>query len=154
MPTGGRGPARAAAHSATTSNSRAVSSIGPMPAFPRFDRPPPWPADCAQSVRSAGAGSGVRSTMAPFTATLFGTIWQQAPSPIDTALKTRRGPAPLIERLNRELARALATDQAKAWFRGQGATVLGGTPADFAKRIEMDYQRWGDVIRAAGIKAE
>jgi hypothetical protein len=86
--------------------------------------------------------------------TLFGTIWQQAPSPIDTALKTRRGPAPLIERLNRELARALATDQAKAWFRGQGATVLGGTPADFAKRIEMDYQRWGDVIRAAGIKAE
>ena len=63
-------------------------------------------------------------------------------------------PAPLIERLNRELAHALATDQAKAWFRGQGATMLGGTPADFAKRIEVDYQRWGDVIRAAGIKAE
>jgi tripartite-type tricarboxylate transporter receptor subunit TctC len=63
-------------------------------------------------------------------------------------------PAPLIERLNRELARALATDQAKAWFRGQGATVLGGTPADFAKRIEADYRRWGEVIREAGIKAE
>ena len=63
-------------------------------------------------------------------------------------------PAPLIERLNRELARALATDQAKAWFRDQGATTLGGTPADFAKRIEADYQRWGDVIRAAGINAE
>ena len=42
----------------------------------------------------------------------------------------------------------------KAWFLSQGATVLGGTPADFAKRIEMDYQRWGDVIRAAGIMAE
>lgn len=63
-------------------------------------------------------------------------------------------PAPLIERLNRELARALATDQAKAWFRGQGATVLGGTSADFAKRIAADYQRWGEVIREAGIKAE
>ena len=63
-------------------------------------------------------------------------------------------PAPLIERLNRELARALATEQAKAWFHSQGATVQGGTPADFAKRIEMDYQRWGDVIRAAGIMAE
>jgi tripartite-type tricarboxylate transporter receptor subunit TctC len=55
-------------------------------------------------------------------------------------------PAPLIERLNRELVRALATDQAKAWFRSQGASVLGGTPADFAKRIEADYQRWGDII--------
>ena len=70
-------------------------------------------------------------------------------------LAVRAGtPTPLIERLNRELARALATDTTKAWFLSQGATVLGGTPADFAKRIEMDYQRWGDVIRAAGIKAE
>lgn len=63
-------------------------------------------------------------------------------------------PMPLIERLNREFARALATDQTRAWFRGQGATVLGGSPADFAKRIDADYQRWGEVIRAAGIKAE
>lgn len=63
-------------------------------------------------------------------------------------------PAPLVERLNRALARALATDQAKAWFRAQSASVLGGTPADFRARIEADYQRWGDVIRAAGIKAE
>ena len=55
---------------------------------------------------------------------------------------------------NRELARALATDPAKAWFRGQGATVLGGTSADFARRIEADHKRWGDVIRSAGIKAE
>jgi tripartite-type tricarboxylate transporter receptor subunit TctC len=63
-------------------------------------------------------------------------------------------PAPLVERLNRALAGALATDQAKAWFGSQGATVLGSTPADFATRIEADYNRWGDVIRAAGIKAE
>lgn len=46
----------------------------------------------------------------------------------------------------RELARALATEQAKAWFRGQGATTLGGTLADFAKRIEADYERWGKLF--------
>jgi tripartite-type tricarboxylate transporter receptor subunit TctC len=63
-------------------------------------------------------------------------------------------PAPLIERLNFVLARALATDKAKAWFRDQGATVLGGTSAAFAGRIDADYKRWGEVIRAAGIKAE
>ena len=63
-------------------------------------------------------------------------------------------PAPLVERLNRALSDALATEKAKAWFRSQGTTVVGGTPADFAKRIDADYKRWGDVIRAAGIKAE
>ena len=65
-----------------------------------------------------------------------------------------RTPAPLIERLNRELARALATEAAREWFRGQGGTVLAGTPADFGKRIKADYDRWGEIIRAAGIKAQ
>jgi tripartite-type tricarboxylate transporter receptor subunit TctC len=63
-------------------------------------------------------------------------------------------PAPLIERLNRELARALATEQAKAWFRNQGATVAGGSSADFARRVAADYEKWGKVIEAAGIKAQ
>ncbi len=63
-------------------------------------------------------------------------------------------PAPLVERLNRDLARALATDSAKEWFRSQGGTVLAGTPADFGKRIKADYERWGEIIRAAGIKAQ
>ena len=63
-------------------------------------------------------------------------------------------PAPLIERLNQELARALATKSAKAWFRNQGVTVLGGTPSEFAIRIKADHERWGEVIRAIGIRAE
>jgi tripartite-type tricarboxylate transporter receptor subunit TctC len=65
-----------------------------------------------------------------------------------------RTPEPLIERLNQELARALATESTKAWFRSQGATVLAGTPSEFAKRIKADHERWGEVIRATGIRAE
>jgi len=63
-------------------------------------------------------------------------------------------PAPLIERLNQELVRALATESAKAWFRNQGVTVLGGTSSEFAKRIKADHERWGQVIRATGIRVE
>jgi tripartite-type tricarboxylate transporter receptor subunit TctC len=63
-------------------------------------------------------------------------------------------PAALVERLNRDLARALATDAAREWFRSQGGTVLAGTPDDFGKRIKTDYARWGEVIRTAGIKAQ
>lgn len=63
-------------------------------------------------------------------------------------------PADVVDRLNRDLARALATEAAKDWFQKQGATVSGGTSADFARLIEADYNKWGQVIRAAGIKAE
>ena len=35
-----------------------------------------------------------------------------------------------------------------------GRHPAGRHAADFARRIEADYRRWGDVIRAAGIKAE
>src|SRR5262245_29169977 len=63
-------------------------------------------------------------------------------------------PKPLVERLNQELARALATESARAWFRSQGATVLGGPPSEFAMRIKADHERWGEVIRAMGIRAE
>jgi tripartite-type tricarboxylate transporter receptor subunit TctC len=63
-------------------------------------------------------------------------------------------PAALVDRLNRDLARALATDAAREWFRNQGGTVLAGSPADFGRRIKGDYERWGQVIRAAGIKAQ
>ena len=63
-------------------------------------------------------------------------------------------PASLIERLNQELARALATESAKAWFRNQGVTVLGGTSSEFAKRVKADHERCGEVIRATGIRAE
>lgn len=63
-------------------------------------------------------------------------------------------PPALVERLNRELARALATEQGQAWFRNQGAVVAGGSSADFAKRVAADYEKWGKVIAAAGIKAQ
>jgi tripartite-type tricarboxylate transporter receptor subunit TctC len=63
-------------------------------------------------------------------------------------------PAVLIERLNRALDRALASEAGREWFRAQGATILGGSPEDFARRIDADYRRWGEVIRAAEIKPE
>jgi hypothetical protein len=35
-----------------------------------------------------------------------------------------------------------------------GATVLPGSPADFAKLIPDDTEKWAKVIRAANIKPE
>jgi hypothetical protein len=35
-----------------------------------------------------------------------------------------------------------------------GGTALPGSPADFGELIANDTQKWGKVIKAAGIKTE
>ena len=62
-------------------------------------------------------------------------------------------PAPLVERLNRACRRA-GHGEGEGVVPRQAASVMGGTPADFASASRRTTKRWGDVIRAAGIKAE
>jgi hypothetical protein len=42
----------------------------------------------------------------------------------------------------------------KARLADLGGTVLAGSPADFAKLIAADTEKWSKVIRAANIKAQ
>ena len=42
----------------------------------------------------------------------------------------------------------------EARFADLGSTVLPGLPANFGKLIADETEKWGKVIRAAGIKAE
>jgi tripartite-type tricarboxylate transporter receptor subunit TctC len=63
-------------------------------------------------------------------------------------------PPSVVERLNRELVRALQDPEAKAWFASQGAEVVADTPQAFAAAVREDHAHWGKVIREAGIAAE
>jgi tripartite-type tricarboxylate transporter receptor subunit TctC len=63
-------------------------------------------------------------------------------------------PRDVVLRLNKELVRALKTPEAREWFAGQGAEVVGDTPEEFAALIRAEHARWGRIIREAGIKAE
>jgi tripartite-type tricarboxylate transporter receptor subunit TctC len=40
------------------------------------------------------------------------------------------------------------------YFIAQGLLLQLGTPADFAAHIAVETQRWGEVIRQAGIRLE
>jgi tripartite-type tricarboxylate transporter receptor subunit TctC len=44
--------------------------------------------------------------------------------------------------------------QVKARLAEWGATALAGSPADFAKFVADETEKWCKVIRAANIKAE
>jgi tripartite-type tricarboxylate transporter receptor subunit TctC len=63
-------------------------------------------------------------------------------------------PAEIIGKLNAALNAMLADPVAKARFTDLGASLLPGSPADFGKLIADETDKWGKVIRFAGIKPE
>jgi len=63
-------------------------------------------------------------------------------------------PADVVNRLNRETNAGLADPTIKARLDDMGGMVLSGSPADFGKLIVDETDKWGKVIREAGIKAE
>jgi tripartite-type tricarboxylate transporter receptor subunit TctC len=63
-------------------------------------------------------------------------------------------PAPIVDRLNRDLNAILQTPETKDRLKDLGTEPLGGTPAEFGKLVESETARWGEVIRKLGIKAD
>ena len=63
-------------------------------------------------------------------------------------------PADIIDTLNRETNAGLADPTIKARLDDMGGMALTGSPADFGKLIADETEKWGKVIRDAGIKAE
>jgi tripartite-type tricarboxylate transporter receptor subunit TctC len=63
-------------------------------------------------------------------------------------------PAEIVEKLNKEINAGLADSQMKARLAGLGAAALPGSPADFGKLIAEETEKWGKVVKFAGIKAE
>jgi tripartite-type tricarboxylate transporter receptor subunit TctC len=66
----------------------------------------------------------------------------------------RNTPVEVIDKLNETINAGLADLKLKARFTDLGGTVMMGSPADFAKLIADETEKWGKVIRAANIKAE
>ncbi len=63
-------------------------------------------------------------------------------------------PAPIIERLNRELNTALKAPDVVAFLKDNGIDAAPGTPADFARYIAVEQTKWTPIIRKSNIKVE
>jgi tripartite-type tricarboxylate transporter receptor subunit TctC len=63
-------------------------------------------------------------------------------------------PVAIIEKLNQEINAALADPKIKARFVDLGAAPFIGSPADFAKLIAEDTEKWGKVVKLTGAKPE
>ena len=86
-------------------------------------------------------------TLGEFIPGFEASQWVGLVAPKDT-------PPTIIDKLNSEINAALGDPKMKARFADIGGVVLPGSPADFAKLIRDETEKWGKVIRAAKIKVE
>jgi tripartite-type tricarboxylate transporter receptor subunit TctC len=66
----------------------------------------------------------------------------------------RNMPAEVLNRLNKEINAGLSDAKIKARLADLGGTVFVSSPADFARFIAEDAEKWAKVVRFSGIKAE
>ena len=63
-------------------------------------------------------------------------------------------PPEIVNRLQQETAKALASPELKARLEAQGAIPGGNTPAEFAKMIDAETKKWAAVVKASGAKVD
>jgi tripartite-type tricarboxylate transporter receptor subunit TctC len=61
-------------------------------------------------------------------------------------------PAEIVDTLNKEINAALADPEMKARISDMGAAPFISSPADFAKLMSDEVEKWAKVIRFAGLK--
>jgi tripartite-type tricarboxylate transporter receptor subunit TctC len=63
-------------------------------------------------------------------------------------------PAPIIDKLQREVLRALAADEVKKYMDSAGMERVGSTPAEFGTFYRAEKERWAKVIKETGAKVD
>jgi tripartite-type tricarboxylate transporter receptor subunit TctC len=63
-------------------------------------------------------------------------------------------PKDVVAKLNTAINAALAMDDVKAKLTGAGIQIQGGTPDKFASVIKGEVDKWGKVVKDAGIQPE
>ena len=109
----------------------------------------------AGKLRALGYSTQKRSTQLPDVPTMDEAgvkgydmgYWFAAYVPVST-------PAPVVARLNELLGAATKSAAAKSFFDNAGSEAWSTTPDELARFQAAETQKWGKVIKAAGIEAE
>jgi tripartite-type tricarboxylate transporter receptor subunit TctC len=110
----------------------------------------------AGKLRALGVSGAKRSPLAPDVPTIAEAgvkgyemgYWFAAYAPAKT-------PPAVVNRLNELLVKATKSDAAKAaFYEPSGTEVFTTTPEELAKFQTAESQKWGRIVKAAGIEAE
>ncbi len=63
-------------------------------------------------------------------------------------------PPDIVNRIQQEVAKALASPAMKERLLAQGAIPGGNTPAEFTRHIDDEHRKWAGVVKASGAKVD
>ena len=109
----------------------------------------------AGQVRALGTSAAQRSSVLPDVPTVAeagvpgydSTIWLGIMAPAGT-------PKAIVDKLNAEIVKAVTRPDVKEAWDKQGAVPLVMTPAEFDSYLRKDIEKWAQVVKTAGLKAE
>jgi tripartite-type tricarboxylate transporter receptor subunit TctC len=107
----------------------------------------------AGRLRALAVTTAMRSEALPDIPTVGEFVPGYEASTWNGAGAPRNTPPEIIDRLNTEINAALSDPKIRARLADLGATVLAGSPGDFGKLLADETEKWGKVIKFAGIKA-
>jgi tripartite-type tricarboxylate transporter receptor subunit TctC len=109
----------------------------------------------AGTVRPLGVTTAIRSPVLPDVPTIAESGLPGFDTGVWWGLLGPAGLPPDIKaKLAKDCAEAVNTPTVKARLLALGATPIGSTPEQFAALIRADYEKWGPIIKAAGIRGE
>jgi tripartite-type tricarboxylate transporter receptor subunit TctC len=65
-----------------------------------------------------------------------------------------RMPSSVVEALNSAVLKILGQPETRSLMAAEGATAVGGTPREFAAHISSEIEKWGRIVKQAGIKTD
>ena len=106
-------------------------------------------------VKALGTSGTTRSAVLPGVPTIAEagvpgyetTIWLGVMAPKGT-------PAPIVAKLNAEIAKIVARQDVRDDWARQGAVPMAMTPAEFARFLEQDIVKWERVVKISGAKPD
>jgi tripartite-type tricarboxylate transporter receptor subunit TctC len=105
-------------------------------------------------LRALAVGTAEPSRLTPDLPTVAATLPGYESSAISAVFVPARTPVALINRLNREIVRAINRESVKEKLLGTGVEPVGNSPSELARMIKAEITRMGKVIKDAGIRVQ
>jgi tripartite-type tricarboxylate transporter receptor subunit TctC len=106
------------------------------------------------AVRGIAVTTAKRSSAMPELPTIAETLPGYDASTWGGILAPAGTPKDVVARLNSSINAALKMEDVRSRLMGAGIEIQGGTPEQFADVIRIEVDKWGRIVKEAGIQQE
>jgi len=106
------------------------------------------------AVRGIAVTTAKRSSTMPELPTIGESLPGYDASTWGGILAPARTPKDAVAKLNSSINSALKMEDVRSRLMGAGIEIQGGTPEAFAEVIRIEVDKWGRIVKAAGIQPE